>query len=66
MICSKNWHFLTPPPPTSADVIYEWSLKNMRIKAMSKIQKSMSNVKSLQKFDLSVTNFCQTELQQSQ
>ena len=23
---SKNWHFLTPLPPTSADVIYEWSL----------------------------------------
>ena len=22
---SKNWHFLTPPPPT-ADVIYEWPL----------------------------------------
>ena len=22
---SKNWHFLTPLPPTSADVIYEWS-----------------------------------------
>ena len=23
---SKNWHFLTPLPPTNADVIYEWSL----------------------------------------
>ena len=23
---SKNWHFLTPLPPTSADVIYEWYL----------------------------------------
>ena len=23
---SKNWHFLTPSPPTNADVIYEWSL----------------------------------------
>ena len=22
---SKNWHFLTPLPPTSAYVIYEWS-----------------------------------------
>ena len=27
---SKNWHFLTPLPPTSADVIYEWSLMNAR------------------------------------
>ena len=23
---SKNWHFLTPPPPTSAYVIYRWFL----------------------------------------
>ena len=22
----KNWHFLTPSPPTSYYVIYEWSL----------------------------------------
>ena len=27
----KNWHFLTPLPPTSDYVIYEWSLSVLQI-----------------------------------
>ena len=26
---SKNWHFLTPSPPTSDYVIYEWYLSTI-------------------------------------
>ena len=28
---SKDWHFLTPLPPKSADVLHEWSLEHYRI-----------------------------------
>ena len=27
----KNWHFMTPPPPSTSDyVVYEWSLSKIR------------------------------------
>ena len=43
---SKNWHFLTPPsPPTSADVIYEWS--PMRIELLDKREDQKLKIKPI-------------------
>ena len=32
----KNWHFLTPLPPTTDYVIYEWSLRSIELPVLKK------------------------------
>ena len=59
---SKNWHFLILSPPTSADVIYEWSLTNINFSKFGswggKININFAVVafkaKLIKKFDLGV------------